>query len=56
MDSNLFVVGVDDPEALDDRSPEEAEQTALEDIPDSAITILFKHRPHISALVNCRQI
>ena len=48
IDSNLYVAGVDDPEALDGKRSEEAEKEALQNIPDSAFKILLKHRPNIS--------
>ena len=49
VDSCVYLAGVDDPEALDGLTAEEAEKEALKDIPESAFTILLKHRPHISA-------
>jgi len=48
IDSHLYVAGVDDPEALKGIPTEEAEEKALQNVPDSAFKILLKHRPQIS--------
>ena len=49
----LYIAGVDDPEALESNSGDQAEVEALKEIPQSAFTILLKHRPHIcSSTVN----
>lgn len=45
---NIYVAGVDDPEALAGRTAESAESEALAGIPAAAFTILLKHRPRIS--------
>lgn len=45
----LCVAGVDDPEALRQRSMEEAEQIVLSKKPKEAFTLLLKHRPEIHA-------
>lgn len=45
---NIYVAGVDDPEALGKRTTQSAEAEALGKVPDGAFVVLLKHRPHIS--------
>ena len=46
---NLYVAGVDDPEALEGESTKVAEAEALREVPEGAVAILLKHRPDITA-------
>ena len=48
VSDNLFVAGVDDPEALGKTPTEAAEAEAFNSIPEDAFVVLLKHRPHIS--------
>ena len=46
--NNLYVAGVDDPEALGKTTTESAEEQAFSSVPENAFVVLLKHRPHIA--------
>ena len=48
VEGNVYVTGVDDPEALGKVSTESAETKVLEGLPGDAFVVLLKHRPHVS--------
>lgn len=48
VDGNVVVAGIDDPEALGNRSTESAEAEAFQSIPEGSFVVLLKHRPHIT--------